>query len=105
VFVNWGHRALGKSVDFNVDIGQQERHNVHFHFNQLVGNLWIKVDGEPVVRDFRMFSNSLTKRYDLVVGDAEKHDVAIAKTRKRLIGGARKQTYQVFVDGQLLEEH
>lgn len=92
------------AMDFDFDIGKLERHRVHFHFNQFIGTLRISVDDKIVVKDFRMFDPELTKRYEFVVGENEKHDVAIEKTRKRWNGGARKQAYRVFEDGQLLEE-
>lgn len=51
-----------------------------------------------------MYSVSVTKKYEFPVGASERHDVAIEITRKRLLGGARKQTYKVYVDGHLQEE-
>lgn len=92
-------------IDFSFDIGRLERHRVHFRFDQFVGTLRISVDDEIVVKDFRMFDSALTKRYEFVVGENEKHDVVIEKIRKRFNGGIRKQSYRVFDDGQFLEEH
>jgi len=56
-----------------------EQHQVDFSFDQFIGNLEIRVDGQPVVKDFRMLSLSLTKRYEFTVGQAEQHHVAIEK--------------------------
>jgi hypothetical protein len=41
----------------------------------------------------------------VTVGDAEVHSVAIEKTKPRLYGGFRKQSFRVFVDDQLVGEH
>ncbi len=87
-------------MDFSFAVGTRERHQVHFHFNQVWGNLRIDVDGRPVVKDFRMFSVRTRVTYEFLVGSAERHEVRIEKTRKRLLGGARKQTYRIFVDGK-----
>lgn len=92
-------------IDFDFNVGTRERHNIHFHFNQFAGNLWIKIDDKDIIKDFRMYSMSLTKNYEFTVGTDERHDVLIAKTRKFFAAGYRKQTCQVFVDGELLEEH
>ncbi|HZI49055.1 MAG TPA: hypothetical protein VFD75_14765, partial [Pyrinomonadaceae bacterium] len=70
-----------------------------------IGNLEIKVDGQPAVKDFRFASLKLTKRYDFVVGFNEKHQVAIEKKRKLFLAGLRPQRYRVFIDGQLVQTY
>lgn len=85
-------------IDFELVVGDQERHLVHFHFNQVWGPLSISVDGKKVVGDFRWASTSTIKRYRFTTGDVERHDVVIEKTRPRLLAGFRKQTCRVFVD-------
>jgi hypothetical protein len=39
-----------------------------FSFDQFIGNLEIKVDGQTAISDFRFASLSLTKRYDFMRG-------------------------------------
>ena len=86
-------------------VGITERHRVDFSFDQFWGRLKIKVDGLPVVEEVRTLSASLTKRYDFVVGVAEKHHVAIEKERKLLLAGVQPQQYRIFIDGQLVQTY
>ena len=92
-------------MQFEFNVGQQEQHKVQFSFDQFSGDLKIVVDGNPVVKDLRMFSLSLVKRYEFSVGQQEPHKVAIEKQRKLLLAGLRKQKYRVFVDGQLMQSY
>src|SRR5262249_1577255 len=92
-------------MHFTFDVGFHEQHIVPFSFDQFVGNLEIKVDGEPLVKDFRMFSLKLTKRYEFTVGQNEQHQVAIEKKRKLFLAGLRPQQYKVFIDGQLVQTY
>ena len=52
-----------------------------------------------------MFSTGLVKRYELWVGEAERHRVIIEKERTLMFAGARKQNYRVFVDDRLVHEY
>jgi len=45
------------------------------------------------------------RRYTFVVGEQEKHEITIEHERPRWGGGFRRNTYLVFVDGRLAEEH
>jgi hypothetical protein len=47
----------GRRLEFEFEVGQAERHNVAFRFDQLLGPLEISVDGIPVIRKFEMFSS------------------------------------------------
>ena len=92
-------------MQFSFTVGNHEQHRVDFSFDQFIGNLEIKVDGQPAVKDFRFASLKLTKRYDFVVGFNEKHRVAIEKKRKLFLAGLRPQRYRVFIDGQLVQTY
>ena len=92
-------------MQFSFRVGVHEQHQVDFSFDQFVGNLEIKVDGQPAVKDFRMLSLSLTKRYEFTVGIQERHDVIIEKKRKLFLAGLRPQQYRVFIDGQLVQTY
>jgi hypothetical protein len=70
-----------------------------------MGNLDIRVDGQPEVKDFRMFSVTLTKRYEFTVGVEERHNIIIEKKRKLFLAGLRPQQYRIFIDGQLVQTH
>ena len=92
-------------MQFSFMVGVTEPHQVDFSFDQFIGNLEIKVDGQTAVKDFRIASLKLTKRYDLVVGVNEKHQVTIEKTRKLFLAGMRPAQYRVFVDGALVQTY
>ena len=92
-------------MQFSFRVGVREQHQVDFSFDQFIGNLKIRVDGQPAVKDFRMFSLSLTKRYEFVVGIHEQHQIAIEKKRKLFLAGLRPQQYRVFIDGQLVQTY
>jgi hypothetical protein len=86
-------------LEFTFPVGESERHIVHFSFDQSWGFLTISVDGNPVIRDWRLISFSLTKQYRLTVGEKERHDVVIVKERKLVGAPLRSQTCRVFIDG------
>ena len=92
-------------MQFSFTVGINELHRVDFSFDQFIGNLEIKVDGETAVKDFRFASLKLTKRYDVVVGSNEKHHVTIEKTRKLFFAGMRPMRYRIFIDGQLVQTY
>jgi len=92
-------------MQFSFNVGVNEKHRVDFSFDQFIGNLQILVDGQTAVKDFRMFSLSLTKRYEFSVGEQERHDVVIEKKRKLFLAGLRPQSYKIFIDGKLVERH
>jgi hypothetical protein len=86
-------------MKFSFMVGVAEQHRIDFSFDQVVGNLEILVDGNRLVKDFRLLSLRLTKRYEFTVGVSEPHQIAIEKKRKLLLAGFRPQKYSVFIDG------
>ena len=90
---------------FSFMVGVNEKHQIDFSFDQTWGNLEIRVDGQPAVKDFRMLSLSLTKRYEFTVGENEHHHIAIEKKRKLFLAGVRPQQYRIFIDGQLVQTY
>jgi len=92
-------------MNFSFTVGVTEQHRIDFSFDQFIGNLEIKVDGQTAIKDFRIASLSLTKRYDLMVGINEKHHVAIEKKRKLFLAGLRPMRYRVFIDGRLVQTY
>jgi hypothetical protein len=92
-------------MQFSFMVGVNEKHRVDFSFDQFIGNLEIRIDEQQAVKDFRMFSVSLTKRYEFTVGEQEKHDIVIEKKRKLFLAGLRPQQYRIFIDGQLVQTH
>ena len=92
-------------MQFSFRAGTHEQHQVDFSFDQVIGNLEIRVDGQPLVKDFRMLSLTLTKRYEFTVGVDERHQIAIEKKRKLFLAGFRPQRYRTFIDGQLAQTY
>jgi len=92
-------------MQFSFMVGVNEKHRVDFSFDQFVGNLEIRIDGQPAIKDFRMFSLRLTKRYEFVVGEQEQHQIAIEKKRKLLLAGVRPQHYSIYIDGALVQTY
>ena len=92
-------------MQFSFTVGAGEQHRIEFSFDHFVGNLEIKVDGQPVVKDFRMLSLFLTKRYEFTVGVQEQHQIIIEKKRKLFLAGFRPQSYRIFIDGQLAQTY
>jgi hypothetical protein len=91
---------IDRHLDFEFEVGESERHNVAFQFDQLWGPLKISVDGKPVIRKLGMFSLRRTSGYEFSVGSSELHQVRIEKTRKALVGGFQAQECVAYVDGQ-----
>ena len=89
-----------QGIAFAFEVGEKEKHNVHFSFDQVGGRVKIDVDGEVVVNELRLISLSTTKRYKFAVGTAERHEVVIEKQRKVLLAGFRPQVCKVYVDGR-----
>jgi len=92
-------------MQFSFTVGVNEPHQIDFSFDQVIGNLEIKVDGQTAIKDFRFASLKLTKRYELMVGVNEKHHVAIEKRRKLFLAGLRPQQYRIFIDGHLVQTY
>lgn len=58
-------------MKFSFEVGEREKHSVEFEFNQVWGNLSIKVNGEAIIHDFITQSFSLVKTYEFEVGNQE----------------------------------
>lgn len=87
-------------MDFEVVVGQSERHTVRYAFDKTWGRVTISVDGQPVQRRLHIFSLTPVRMYRLTVGEQERHDVLIEKRRKMVAAGARAQVCTVYIDGQ-----
>jgi hypothetical protein len=98
-------QTVVRRLDFEFEVGEAERHRVHFFFDQFWGTVRISVDGRQVIRDLRLLSFSTTKRYRFTVGDQERHEVVVEKTRPVVAAGFRSHVCRVFVDGHFTGEH
>jgi len=87
----------GLTMKFNLEIGEAEKHLVEFDFDQLLGQLVIKVNKQEVKRSVRLFNEPLKETHTLQVGDGETMIVRIEKERKLLFG----QKCRVFLNDRL----
>lgn len=92
-------------MQFEFEVGVRERHQVEFSFSQVLGTVRIDVDGETALRRFPLFSMALTKRFEFRVGQDEVHEMVVEKSRPLLLAWMRRQTCQVFVDGELFGDY
>jgi hypothetical protein len=86
------------------DVGSAEKHRVVFRFSKFWGTVNLDVDDEPVVREIRIFSMNLTKKYVVSVGTSERHEIRIEKDRPVAFAGARRQPVRAYVDNVLVAE-
>ena len=82
---------------FNLEIGEAEKHVVEFDFDQLLGQLVIKVNKQEIKRSVRLFNEPMKEIHTLQVGDGEGVIVRIEKERKLLFG----QRCRVFLNDRL----
>ena len=84
-------------MKFTLEIGDSEKHVVEFEFNQLMGQLCIMVDKQPVFQKRRFFNEPVNEVYNFVVGTKERAAVRIEKQRRQLFG----HRHRVYVDNRL----
>lgn len=82
---------------FCIEVGEVEKHQVEFNFNQLLGQMVIKVNRKEVKRGVRLFNEPLRETHTIPVGEGERLMVRIEKERKQLIG----QRCRVFLNDRL----
>lgn len=82
---------------FCLEVGEQERHLIEFTFNQLLGQLRIRVNRREVKNSVRLFDEPLTETHTLQVGKEERINIRIEKERKLLFG----QKCRVFLNNRL----
>ncbi len=61
-------------------VGDSEQHEMELSFNPVSGDLRILMDGTPVLEVWPELARSLIKRYELNVGEHEKHRLALQLT-------------------------
>ena len=89
---------MATSLEFTV--GDRERHQVMYTWDQFTGRLRITVDGREVVSTIRRFSVRTSADYELTVGEAERHEVRITKGRPVALAAFRPQPITAYVDGR-----
>ena len=73
-------------MKFSFEVGEIEKHQVEFKFNQLYGTLLISVDQMPIRRVTRLLNEPIQEIFDFTVGNTERWPVRIEKRRKPLFG-------------------
>lgn len=86
-------------MKFCLKIGSLEKHLVEFSFNQLLGELSIKVDSKEVTRSRWFFNEPLSETYTLAIGQHENLALRIEKERKPLFGNKCR----VFLNERLMK--
>jgi len=84
-------------MKFCLEVGEIERHVIEFSFNQLLGELVIKVNRKEIKRGKRVFDEPLQETHSFEVGASERLNVRIEKERKQLFG----QKCRVFLNNRL----
>lgn len=84
-------------MKFNLEVGEVEKHLIEFNFDQLLGQLVIKVNKKEVKRSVRLFNEPVRETHTVLVGDGERVIVRIEKERKQLFG----QKCRVFLNDRL----
>jgi hypothetical protein len=90
-------RLQRNAMKFCLEVGETERHLIEFDFNQLLGQLHIRVNRKEVKSSMRLFDEPLTETHTLQIGEAESLTVRIEKERKMLFG----QKCRVFLNDRL----
>jgi hypothetical protein len=103
-------------------VGNKEKHDIVFRWNQLWGSLRISVDGNTVERRLLQLASpnkpaqsnrestadtwvifgkaiNLVDRWEFAVGVTEQHTIRIEKRRPKWNAGLRRHNYRVLVDG------
>jgi hypothetical protein len=86
-------------VKFSIEIGESERNQLEYHFNQLLGSLLIKVNKRAIKQSLRLINEPIFEVHVLIVGELEKSTVRIEKERKPLLGHCNR----VYVNNRLLK--
>jgi len=85
-------------MKFSIEIGENERNRLDYHFNQLLGSLLIKVNDRPIKKALRLLNEPVLEVHVVVVGKNEKSTVRIEKERKPLLGHRNR----LYVNNRLL---
>ena len=84
-------------MKFTIEIGENEKHRLEYHFNQLLGSLVIKLNGKPLKRSVRLINEPVLEVHAFVVGKFEESTVRIEKERKPLLGHRNR----IYVNNRL----
>ncbi len=86
-------------MKFTFEVGEIEKHQIEFNYNQLAGRVMIKVDKQIVRNSIRLLNEPAHEVYQFVVGQMVRTEVRIEKWRKQLLGSRNC----FYVDGRLVD--
>lgn len=86
-------------MKFTIEIGESEKNRLEYNFNQLTGNLLVKVNERPVKKSRRLINEPVLEILVFEVGENEKSTVRIEKERKQLLGSRNR----LYVNNRLLK--
>lgn len=73
-------------MKFTLEVGEAEKHTIDFNFNQLLGQLVIKVNRREVRRNSWLLDEPLRETHLVELGGVENITVRIEKERRQLVG-------------------
>jgi hypothetical protein len=86
-------------MKFVIEVGETEKNRLEYNFNQLMGNLLIKINEKPVKQSRRLINEPVLEILVFEVGEQEKAQVRIEKERKPLLGHRNR----VYVNNRLVK--
>ena len=86
-------------MKFTIEIGESEKHRLEYNFNQLTGNLLVKINERPVKKSRRLINEPVLEILVFEVGENERSTVRIEKERKQLLGSRNR----LYVNNRLLK--
>lgn len=87
------------TMKFMIDVGEVEKQQVEFSFNQLLGRTLIRSNGRELKKNIRLFSEPVTDVHVVHFTDRERIEIKIEKRRKLLFASR----YYVYVNNRLTQ--
>lgn len=98
-------RKGGHVMEFEIEIGKTERHILRFQYTKLRNRVDIFVDGVQVIRKIYRIWIPASYRYELNVGQDERHNVIIDTTIKRTAAKFQNPSCIVSVDDNVIGQY
>ena len=86
-------------MKFCIEVGQVEKHTIDFNFNQLFGQLTIRVNRQEIKRSVKLIDEPLMETHVIEVIGQEHLTVRIETERKQLLG----HRCRVFLNDRLFK--
>ena len=86
-------------MKFVIEVGENEKNRLEYNFNQLTGNLLVKVNERPIKKSRRLINEPVLEILVFEVGENERSTVRIEKERKQLLGHRNR----LYVNNRLVK--